>query len=69
VITILLSGNYVLGGETVVVERRKIMEIINTSAQTEQVGGNWYYCTPICAGTCIISPAMVALGVASYSLF
>lgn len=45
------------------------MEIINKSEQTEQVGGNWWYCTPICAGSCFIDPVLIAFGVASYELF
>lgn len=45
------------------------MEIINNYEKAEQVGGNWWYCAPICAGSCYIVPAVIAMGVAAYELF
>ncbi len=45
------------------------MEIINNSAQTEQVGDNWWICGPICAGSCFIAPVYTAMGLAAVILF
>jgi hypothetical protein len=47
----------------------EIVEVINNYENTEQVGGNWWYCAPICAGSCYVMPAVIAIGVAAYELF